>query len=195
MSRTSHVHIPNASSSWKLIMQSGIGLSVTVGLPLSAFLTAELGLTDQSQQLIEAFLLDGMPVDDPSTAVVENGSRLALAAGLPGIAGLAMNKNSAVRALRGTITHRSSKVAEPIRGRMTLALYSLVLPALGAHFLKRGIFISPGQFIRYARFAPGNACQLGDRHLTVSDLAGELSSAEMAEELFMTAIVTDAEND
>ena len=189
------VHIPNASESWKLLMQSGVGLPVTVGLPLAAFLSSELGLADQDQNLIEALVLDGMPVDDPSTAVIEDGSRLALAAGLPGIAGLAMKKNSAVRGLRGTITHRSLEEANPRAGRVTLALYSLVLPALGGHFLKKGFFISPAQFQRYARFAPDDICRFGDREVSASDLAQELSAGQTPEELFLTASITGAENE
>ena len=189
------IHIPDASASWKLIMQSGVGLPVTVGLPLSAFLISELELTERDQSLIEALVLDGMPVDDPATAVIEDGSRLALAAGLPGIAGLAMKKNSAVRALRGTITHRSRGAANPRAGRITLALYSLVLPALGGHFLKKGILITPAQFQRYARFAPDDICRFEGGQMSASELTRDLSARETAEEIFLTALITEAGND
>lgn len=190
-----HVHLPNASASWKLIMQSGAGLSVTVGLTLSSFIAAELKLTERDQLVIEALVLDGMPVDDPAAAVINNGSRLALAAGLPGIAGLAMKKNSAVRGLRGAITHKGSGEVKPGAGRVTLFLYSLTLPALGGHFLKKGIFVTPAQFKRYARFAPENICRLGSRHLTVSDFTKELSLDETPDELFLTAIITESLHD
>lgn len=189
------VHLPHASASWKLIMQSGAGLPVTVGLPLSSFIATELELTEQDQLVIEALVLDGMPVDDPATAVINNGSRLALAAGLPGIAGLAMKKNSAVRALRGGITHKGPSEAKPGPGRVTLFLYSLTLPALGGHFLKKGIFVTPDQFKRYARFAPDNICRLGSRCLTVADFTKELSLDETPDELYMTAIITESSND
>ena len=175
-------------------MQSGVGLPVTVGLPLATFLSSELDLTERDQNLIEALLLDGMPVDDPATAVIEDGSRLALAAGLPGIAGLAMNKNSAVKALRGAITHKNREETRPRAGRVTLALYSLVLPALGGHFLKKGLFISPSQFQRYARFASDDLCIFDDRQASASDLAHELSAAQTPEDLFLTAIIAEAGN-
>ncbi|MDR2945573.1 MAG: hypothetical protein LBV79_02340 [Candidatus Adiutrix sp.] len=183
------VDIPRASAAWKLIMQSGVGLAVTVGVPLSEFFTAELGLTAQAQQLIEALVLDGMPVDDPATAIIEDQARLAFAAGLPGIAGLSMKKNSAVRALRGGITYRSHEAAHPHSGRITLALYSLVLPALGGHFLRRGIWVTPEQFIRYARFAPDDLCLADGRRLPAADLARELAAA--ADELLFTAVIAD----
>ncbi len=223
MEQSKPVHIPKASASWKLIMQSGVGLSATVGLPLSEFFVSELKLTDMDQKAIEALVLDGMPVDDPSTAVIEDGARLALAAGLPGIAGLSMKKNSAVRALRGGITYRNREETRPRSGRITLALYSLVLPALGAHFLERGILVSPAQFKRYARFAPDDLCLTDDRELTAADLALELSTAAepaprggntppqrqcglrgsagygqnrpLTAELFLTAIIAEGQSD
>lgn len=189
------VHIPRASDSWKLIMQSGVGLPATVGLPLSDFFDSELELTAQDQTAIEALVLDGMPVDDPSAAVIEDGARLALAAGLPGIAGLSMKKNSAVRALRGGITYQNRADINPRNGRITLALYSLVLPALGGHFLKKGILVSPAQFTRYARFAPDDLCLTADRRLAASALVRELSSADESDELFLTAIITEGQSD
>lgn len=176
-------------------MQSGAGLSVTVGLPLSSFLVSELELTESHQRVVEALMLDGMPVDDPASAVINDGARLALAAGLPGIAGLAMKANSAVRGLRNSITHRGPTEASPAAGRVTLFLYSLTLPVLGGHFLKKGIFVTLAQFTRYARFAPGDICRLEGRPLTVAELARELSSGDAPGELFMTANVTEAVNE
>lgn len=195
MSTAKHIYIPRASGAWKLLMQSGVGLSVTVGIPLSDFFTGELALSEEQQKIIEAMVLNGMPVDDPSAAVIEDNSRLALAAGLPGIAGLAMKKNSAVRALRGGITHRGLEHVDPKAGRVTLALYSLVLPALGGHFLQRGITISHAQFRLYAQFAPGDFCEFEGRRLSVADLLAELSALPETEEFLFTAIEAEAAGD
>ena len=170
-------------------MQSGVGIRATVGLPLADFLTEELQLSEDDQSFIDALVLDGMPVDDPSVAIVPDGARLALAAGLPGIAGLAMKKNSAVKALRNTITHAGSTVAAPAPGRITLALYSLVLPRLAAHFLRRGVVINPAQFTRYARFSPDAFCLYGDLETTASRIVDEMSLERYAGELLFTAVI------
>lgn len=186
MNYFNHIHIERASPSWKLIMQSGVGLSVTVGIPLADFLSSELGLSAKSQVFIDSVILDGMPVDDPTTAIVADGSRLALAAGLPGIAGLAMKRNSAVKALRGPITHMKKEEPKPQPGRITLALYSLVLPALGGHFLQKGLLVTPAQFSRYARFAPDDQCLFKGLTLSASCLAAELLSSDCSDDLLIT---------
>lgn len=184
------LHIPRARGTWKLIMQSGVGLLVTVGIPLSDFFTGELALSDDEQKNIEAMVLDGMPVDDPAAAVIEDNSRLALAAGLPGIAGLAMKKNSAVRALRGGITHRGLEHANPRPGRVTLALYSLTLPALSENFLRRGIIISRAQFCLYAPFALDDICIFEGREASAADLYQEFSRlTEGGEMLFSVGTI------
>ena len=131
------LHIPLADRGWGLVMQSGVGIARTVGIPLHAFLREECGLSSELITRIDVALLDGQPVDDPKTAVVRHGARLALAAGLPGIAGLAMKSGSAVRGLRPGITFKQDHAPNPVtgQGEVELALFSLALPMLAGHFL------------------------------------------------------------
>ena len=159
--RTIPLHIPEANPAWKLLLQSGVGIACTVGIPFMALLRDELGLDDAMLRPVDALLLDGMPVDEPETAIVPDGARIALAAGLPGIAGLAMKSGSAVRALRSGITHTGGEAPRPRPGAVILSLYSLVLPLLGGHILQRGVMITPSQLARYARFAPDDRAELG----------------------------------
>lgn len=148
------IHLENASASWGLLMQSGVDVSCTVGVPVADFLSEGLAIPDTSIAKIDAVFLDGMPVDDIAAAIVPDGARLALAAGLPGIAGLAMKRGSAVRALRGGITHVASAAANPMSGYVTLILYSLVIPMLAPLILRRGVIATFAQLCRYVRFAP-----------------------------------------
>ena len=164
------LHIPRAQSAWGLILQSGAVIACTVGIPLTALLRGELGLSEDHLKPVDVLLLDGMPVDDPEKAVVLDGARLALAAGLPGIAGLAMKSGSAVRALRSGITHTRGGEANPRPGTILLSLYSLVLPLLAGHFLQRGIMAEPAQVLRYARFAPEDRCLFDGAPITARNL-------------------------
>ena len=160
--QTVPVHIPNANPAWRLLLQSGVGVACTVGIPFARLLRDELGLSDEQLRPVDALLLDGMPVDEPETAIVPDGARIALAAGLPGIAGLAMKSGSAVRALRSGITHTGGDAPRPRPGTILLSLYSLVLPLLGGHMLQRGVLVEPSQLVRYARFAPDDRAELND---------------------------------
>jgi len=155
-----HLHIPEASPAWGLILQSGVHVASTVGIPLHLLLRQELELTEDQLRHVDALILDGMPVDDQKKTIVPDRARLALAAGLPGIAGLAVKQGSAVRALRAGITHAPGGDAHPCPGTICLSLYSLVLPLLTGHFLRRGVMVEAAQVLRYIHFAPENLCLL-----------------------------------
>lgn len=167
--QTVSLHIPDANPVWRLLLQSGVGVACTVGIPFMTLLRDELGLNNEQLRPVDALLLDGMPVDEPELAIVPDGARIALAAGLPGIAGLAMKSGSAVRALRSGITHSGGEAHRPRPGTILLSLYSLVLPLLGGHILQRGVLVEPSQLMRYARFAP-------DDHAALSGYAGRALS-------------------
>jgi hypothetical protein len=143
--------IEPAAQGWGLLMQSGVRVACTVGIPLQTLLREEFGLAPEQIGRIDVMLLDGKPVDAPEAAIVSHGARLALAAGLPGIAGLAMKSGSALRGLRSGITFREG-MAEPSRnpGEVELALFSLALGVLAGHFLARGVIARAGQLVRHA---------------------------------------------
>jgi len=164
------LRILEANPAWGLILQSGVTVACTVGVTLTTLLREGLGLSEEQLRPVDALLLDGMPVDEPKSVVVPDGARLALAAGLPGIAGLAMKSGSAVKALRSGITHTGLGEPDPRPGTIVLSLYSLVLPLLASHFLQRGIVVEAVQLLRYARFAPDDQCVLGKKALRVKDL-------------------------
>lgn len=164
------LHIPHAKPTWSLLLQSGVGIACTVGISFTNLLRDELGLNDEQLQPVDAFLLNGMPVDEPDTAIIPDKARIALAAGLPGIAGLALKSGSAVRALRSGITYEEKAISTPCPGTIILSLYSLALPLLGGHILERGVMIEPSQFVRYARFAPDDRVKLGGRILSIAEL-------------------------
>ncbi|MDL2307885.1 hypothetical protein LJC48_07710 [Desulfovibrio sp. OttesenSCG-928-C06] len=178
------VMIPNAGTAWQLIMQSGVLVPCTVGVSLDEVLRVGLELSEEQLAPVDALLLDGMPVDEPEKTIVPDKARLALASALPGIAGLAMKKGSAVRGLRSGITHSTDELPHPRPGWICLSLYSLTLPQLAGHFLERGVFVETAQLLRYARLAPDDLCVLNGKTMQTSSLAnlpgnlfGNLSSS------------------
>lgn len=136
------IHIDEADSALCMLLQTGVEVACTTGIPLADLLCKELGLNEKQMAALDVFLLDGKPVDSPKTTPVPANSRLALAAGLPGIAGLAMRSDSAVKGLRPGITHAAAPVASgdttPRSGTIELVLYSLALKHLAPHILAQG---------------------------------------------------------
>lgn len=188
---TLSLHIPKARPAWGLLFQSGAFVACTVGVTLHALLREGFGLSEEELVPIDVFLLEGAPVDFPETAVVPNEARLALAAGLPGIAGLAMKKGSAVGALRAGITHTRNASTAPSPGGVNLFLYSLALPLLAGRFLQRGVVIDAARFVQYSRFAPNDPCILNARSLTALEAAAILSTRSATTKIFLQADLVD----
>lgn len=148
------LHIPAAASGLGLLLQSGVGIDCLTGISIEHLLTEELQLETALRNKIDVYLLNGMPVDEPRTAIVDHGCRLALAAALPGIAGAAMRSNSSVAGLRPGITHclgEKDNTAAPAPGRIELALFSMALPLLAPHMLARGVLISVEKLLPFLR--------------------------------------------
>jgi hypothetical protein len=155
---------------------------------LDGLLREDFNLTSDDLRQIEAVILDGNSVDDPTSAVVRDGCRLALAAGLPGVAGMALKKNSPLKGLRNSITLREDQLPATSRpGRICLALYSLVLNTLGARFLRRGVWITRRQLTRYAAFNLTDQISSGQDRLTVAEFL-EGATKEPRELYYLSAV-------
>lgn len=161
--------IDKANPAWGLLMQSGAEIKCQIGISLDKFLNKELGLSQEQLAPIDVFILNGVPVDELDKSFVPDGARLALAAALPGIAGLAMKKGSAVRGLRAGISTKQTQIS-PRPGSIQLSLYSIALAQLAGHFLEKGIIVKSTQIIRYAKFAPQDICDLDGQKLKISEL-------------------------
>ena len=162
---------------WHRLFLHGVTVACRVGLPLHQVLLEDFQLPlDVVEHKLDAFFLDGRPVDDLDAAIPNDGSRLALAAGLPGVAGIAMRRGSAVKGLRPGITHQENTAGPPRAGSLTLALFSLALPLLAAHFLARGVF-APANLVReaFSRNA-GLACTLDGIPVPASDAVPDSSA-------------------
>lgn len=170
------VHLAKAGSGWGLVMQSGVRVACTVQTPLRDVLAKDFALTADQQKAIDVHMLDGKPVDDIAATLVPDGARLALAAGLPGVAGLAMKTGSPLRGMRPGITHLADEgPINPHQGSIFLALFSLALPLLAPSFLARGVGLSPKQFLRYARVCgAGDTCLFHGQEMLVREVEQHL---------------------
>lgn len=188
------IHIARACSGWGLVMQSGVRLACMVRTPLRDVLRQDFTLSPAQMKAIDVYMLDGKPVDDIATTLVPDGARLALAAGLPGVAGLAMKSGSPLRGMRPGITHLGDEgAASPHPGHIFLALFSLALPLLAPTFLARGVGLSPGQFLRYARVCgDGGTCLFNGWELPVRELEPHLLALPENATVLLTACLPDA---
>ena len=172
------LEVQSEASLWHRLFLHGVTIPCRLGLPLRHVLLEDFGLSPkQVDETIDVYFLDGRPVDDLDTAFPDDGSRLALAAGLPGVAGIAMKRGSAVKGLRPGIAHQTKNTAAPGAGALTLALFSLALPFLAGHFLERGV-VAPASLVQeICARVPSLPCTLDGVPSTTGDAAEKLAEA------------------
>ncbi len=130
------------------ILGHGFLFKFKSGSSVKACLRDGLGIDpDYLENRIQTVFLNEKPVDDVDAAPVVDGSRLALSAAMPGLAGATFRKGGYFAAMR--IETDFSETVEPASAKMgevTIKLFNLVAGELGPLFLKNGIRISGPYF-------------------------------------------------
>ena len=144
--RTANLHLTlsaNKIHSIFPLLQRGFMVKVRVGCSIKTVLCKQLGVDPEYvEKRIKTIFLDGKPVDDINSAIVKQGSTLALSAAMPGLAGAILRSGGHLASLRGEIAHKEGKKAIPRReGMVILKLFNLLMNELGPTLLKRGIFL------------------------------------------------------
>ena len=130
------------------LAERGFRLKIEASLSIRELLCQHLGISeDYVDNRIQTIFLDGKPVDDVDTASVQNGSKLALSAAMPGLVGITFRKGGFYAALRETISY--TKTENPITkgaGEIILKLFNMVAKELGPELLAKGIRIDGNAF-------------------------------------------------
>ncbi len=186
------------SSKFVGLLNAGFMVKIRVGESVQALLCDRIGL-DQSyfDERIQTLFLNSKPVDDPTTAVVKNGSILALSAAMPGLVGATFRKGGKYRWMRSSISHPDdSEVKAGRTGWVTVKLFNLILKELGPFFLEAGVWLK-GETIQ-AFFADRTSSLAGTIQsvfLNGREVAPEaLLELEGRDELMKIKIVSDTAN-
>jgi hypothetical protein len=160
------------------LTERGFKLPIKTRLTIRELLCQHLGISaDYVDNRIQTIFLDGKPVDDVDSASLENGSRLALSAAMPGLVGVTFRKGGFYASLRSTITYsKSDASAVKGAGEITLKLFNMVAKELGPACLQNGIMIEGDAFQDFALRnledlkAAGISIHLNDEKTDVSGL-------------------------
>lgn len=130
------------------ILGHGFVFKVKSGCSVKACLCDGLRIDpDYLENRIQTVFLNEKPVDDVDAAPVVDGSRLALSAAMPGLAGATFRKGGYFAAMRmKTDFPETADPAFAKMGEVTIKLFNLVAGELGPLFLKNGIRISGPYF-------------------------------------------------
>lgn len=130
------------------LLQQGFALRTHVGCTIGTMLCKNWGIAPEYvEDQIKTIFLDGKPVDDIHSAIVRDGSALALSAAMPGLVGSTFRRGSHLAAFRDTITYRNEAVRESSdqEGIVILKLFNLMVRELGPAFLEKGIWIKQNE--------------------------------------------------
>jgi hypothetical protein len=131
-------------------LQKGIPVNAQVGSSIRAFLVDQLGLSDSYiDERVQILFLDGKPVDALDSAVIREGSTLALSAASPGLLGAMLRKGSYYRQMRSQISYKQAPEKVPKKeGMVVLKLFNLLTKELGPSLLRQGVWIQ-GKDLQY----------------------------------------------
>ena len=134
-----------------LLLQQGVTIRSRFGCSVAAFLREEIGADSETIEKIQSVILDGSPVDDLESAIIKDGSVLALSAAMPGLVGATLRRGGAYSSLRSGITyHETQEECVKGEGHVQIKVFNLLMSELGPGLLQRGVVISSEDFIRFA---------------------------------------------
>jgi len=125
------------------LLQDGVMVKAQVGCSIKTMLCEQFGVSPEyMEDRIKTIFLDGKTVDDVDSAIIKDGSTLALSAAMPGLVGATLRRESYLASLRSQITYREEREA-PSReeGMVVLKLFNLLVGELGPTFLKEGVYV------------------------------------------------------
>ncbi len=160
------------------LLQGGFMVKARVGCSIKMMLCRQFGLSPiYVEDRIQTIFLDGKAVDDIDSAIIKDGSTLALSAAMPGLAGATLRRGGHLASFRSQATHREGKKAISRReGLVVLKLFNLLFGELGPMFLRQGILVRREDFKGFLTSLPGEfweGCKgatLDGRNIGLGDL-------------------------
>jgi hypothetical protein len=149
---------PEGIPSFFPLLQKGFKVKARVGVSVQTFLGDHVGLSPEYlRDRVKTIFLDGKSVDDLDKTLIPDGSRLALSAALPGLAGAVLRRGSPFAGLRSRVGEGEKDLpGKPEEGFVYLKLFNLLLPELGPVFLRKGILIPREDFQEFWESLPGD---------------------------------------
>jgi hypothetical protein len=134
------------------LLQLGVMVRSRVGCSVMTFLSEEMEISRETIEKIQSIFLDGSPVDDLESAMVKDGSVLALSAAMPGLVGATLRRGGAYSSFRSGITyHETGGHCASGEGFVRIKLFNLLMAELGPGLLKKGIFVESSLLMDFLR--------------------------------------------
>lgn len=129
------------------LLQKGVTIPATVGCSLKSLLCQQLAIPEAYvTDRVTTIFCDNHPVDDLERTIIQDGSRIALSAAMPGLVGATMRRGGFYAALRQGISQLlQDGGGTPENGTITIKLFNLLLGELGPTLLAHGVLLDTGE--------------------------------------------------
>jgi hypothetical protein len=174
-----------------LLLQRGVTIRRRVGCSIDVFLREDIGAAPETIEKIQSIMLDGKPVDDIGSALIHEGSVLALSAAMPGLVGATLRRGGAYSALRNAITyHEAGKAGVRGEGWVGIKLFNLMMAELGPGLLREGVFVKSADIAgllaeRSQEFGHGCTVTIDGKSVDIGTLKGK-AALEGADQVLLT---------
>jgi len=127
------------------LLSKGFVINARTGCTIKELLCVQVGIKDDYlEERIQTIFLDNKTVDDVNSAVILEGSILALSAAMPGVLGATVRKGGWYAPMRRQISQDKDIASDTnIKGEITIKLFNLIAKELGPLFLEQGTISQP----------------------------------------------------
>ena len=180
------------------LLQQEVKIRRRIGCSVDIFLREEIGAAPETIAKIQSIILDGKPVDDINSALVHEGSVLALSAAMPGLVGATLRRGGAYSSFRGAITYHETEAAGMSgKGWVSVKIFNLLMAELGPGLLRQGVLVHSAAFAdlladRPQEFRQGCSVTLDGKPIDIGMLVG--TAALQGKEQVLLTVVDSAAN-
>jgi hypothetical protein len=133
-----------------LLLQQGVVIRCRLSCSIAVLLREELKAGEATIAKIQSIILDGKAVDDIETALVKDGSVLALSAAMPGLVGATLRRGGAYSLFRNAITyHEEAETCSQKEGCVRIKLFNLLMAEMGPGLLQRGVSLNTEDLLKF----------------------------------------------
>lgn len=125
------------------LLQAGFRVRCKVGVSIERLFYDQFEINQRLvEEKISTIFLNGKPVDNIASTIVEGGATLALSGAMPGLVGATLRRESPLASFRQSISAGKSSVDNKnSEGFIQIKLFNTLLKELGPVFLEMGIFV------------------------------------------------------
>ncbi|SMF01646.1 hypothetical protein [Desulfovibrio gilichinskyi] len=125
-----------------MLLQKGVGVRGIAGMSIREFLLAGTGfLPEYIESRIRTVFLNNCPADNIDIVKVKDGDILSLSGALPGVAGMAMGRDTPISPFRSEISAKNTEDVGEGEILLKVKLFNLIAKEVGASLLEQGVIV------------------------------------------------------